>query len=85
MHLSNDAVKIRKGREVIELSWQEIDDIKMLPGVFPPLYKLRVKNHDGYFLFNTGRWGAQFLVFAWDWSGMGNLIRRKQKELGMRG
>lgn len=84
VQLSNDMIRIKKANEVVELTWLDVDDVRMLPGIFPPLYKLRIKNYEGYFLFNTGRWGAQFLISTWDWSEMGNLIKRKQKELGMR-
>ncbi len=83
VELNNQSIKIAKGKSVIEVRWVDIESIKMLPAVFPPLYKLRLKNYGDYFLFNTTRWGAQFMMFTWDWSAMGQLIKKKKKELGI--
>lgn len=63
--VNNQKITIRKGEDVIEFYWIDVEKINMLPFLFPPLYKLRVKNYDGYFLFNTTRWGAQLLGFTW--------------------
>lgn len=83
VELSNQNIKIIKGDSIIEVNWLDVETIKMLPTIFPPLYKLRLKNYGDYFLFNTTRWGAQFMFFTWDWSDMGALIKRKKKELGI--
>ena len=37
-------IKNKKGGEVLEFNWLEVEDIDMLPAIFPPLYKLRLKN-----------------------------------------
>jgi len=47
------------------------------------LYKLKLKNYDGYLLFNTGQSGAYAPFFIWDWSDMGSFIKKKKKELGI--
>lgn len=83
VNLSNQTVKIIKSDQVIEMNWMDVETLEMVPAIFPPLYKLRLKNYDDYFLFNTTRWGAQFLFYTWDWSDMGSLIKRKKKELGI--
>ncbi|MBX2901179.1 MAG: hypothetical protein KF775_16105 [Cyclobacteriaceae bacterium] len=83
VELNNQNIKIIKGDNVIEVSWLDVETVKMLPTIFPPLYKLRLKNYEDYFLFNTTRWGAQFMVFTWDWSDMGELIKKKKNELGI--
>jgi hypothetical protein len=81
--LNNQRIKIIQGDNIFEVNWLDVETIKMLPTIFPPLYKLRLKNSEDYFLFNTTRWGAQFMVFTWDWSDMGVLIKKKKKELGI--
>ena len=83
VELNNQNIKIIKGDSVIEANWLDVETVKMLPAIFPPLYKLRLKNYEDYFLFTTTRWGAQFMVFTWDWSDMGQLIKREKKELGI--
>lgn len=81
--VNNQKIIITRGEEVIEFNWIDVERINMLPLLFPPIYKLRVRKYDDYFLFNTTRWGAQFIFFTWDWSEMGSLIRRKKEELGI--
>lgn len=83
VELNNQNIKIIKGGKVVEVNWLDVETVKMLPAVFPPLYKLRLKNNASYFLFNTKSWGAQFMVFTWDWSDMGALIKEKKEELGI--
>lgn len=82
VHLSNQRIEI-KDEEDVAINWQDVESLSMVPLIFPPLYKLRLKNQDGYYLFNTTRWGIHFLGFTWDWSDMGRLIRRKKQELGI--
>lgn len=62
VELNKQAIRITKGDKVIELNWLDVETVKMLPTVFPPLYKLRLKNYGDYFLFNTSRWGRNFLL-----------------------
>ncbi len=83
VEMTHQRLKLKKGDKTIEVNWLDIENVAMVPAVFPPLYKLRLKNYQNYFLFNTTSWGAQFMVFTWDWSDMGNLIKRKKKELGI--
>jgi len=83
VEMNNQNLKIKKGNKVIEVSWLDVDSVSMVPTVFPPLYKLRLKNYEDYFLFNTRRSGAQLMIFTWDWSDMGGLIKKKKSELGI--
>jgi hypothetical protein len=83
VEMNHQMLSIKKGDKVIEVNWVDIENMKMLPAFFPPLYKLRLKEYEGYFLFNTSRWGAQVMGFTWDWSDMGDLIKKKKKELGI--
>ena len=83
VELNNQGLQIWKGDDVVKINWLEVESVSMLPVMFPPLYKLKLKNFEGYFLFNTSRWGLQFLLFTWDWSEMGALIKKKKRELGI--
>jgi len=83
VEMNSQKLKIKKGDKEIELSWLDVEAVSMVPTVFPPLYKLRLKNYGDYFLFNTTRWGAQLMFFTWDWSDMGSLIKKKKNELGI--
>lgn len=83
VELDNQNIRILKDEEVIEVSWLDIKTINLLPAIFPPVYKLTLVDSDDYYLFNTTRWGINFLIFTWDWSEMGALIRKKKKELGI--
>jgi hypothetical protein len=83
VELSSQHLNIRKDNEVVPIEWAKVEKVEILPFFFPPLYKLKLKNYDGYFLFNTGQSGAYTLFFVWDWSEMGSLIKKKKKELGI--
>ena len=83
IQIDDECVRIIKGNNRMEFKWVDVESVNMVPTIFPPLYKLRLKRHENYFLFNTTRWGAQFMVFTWDWSDMGTLIKRKKQELGI--
>jgi hypothetical protein len=83
VELNDQTIKIIRGNNVVESNWRDVETVKMLPAIFPPLYRLKLKNHDDYFIFNTRRRGAHFMIFIWDWSDMGALIKKKKQELGI--
>jgi hypothetical protein len=82
-NLKNQTVKLKKGKDTIEVSWLEVESVNMIPFVFPPLYKLRIKGQENYFLFSTSRSGLNILGITFDWSDMGELIKKKKKELAI--
>jgi hypothetical protein len=81
VEMDNQTIKVKKDDKVIEVKWLDVKSINMIPTVTPPLYKLRLNNYDDYFLFNTSHWGFQFMMFIWDFSDMGELIREKKDAL----
>lgn len=83
VRMNNQNLKLVKGDQVIEVSWLDVESVKILRLVSPPLYKLRLKNYDGYFLFNTSAWSVQFMGITSDLSDMGALIKKKKRELGV--
>jgi len=83
VELGNQSIKIRNGKEILEVNWLDVESVMLLHFVFPPLYKLRVKGHDGYFLFATQRSGLSIAGYTNDFSEMGNLIKKKKRELGI--
>ena len=83
VELGNQYINIKKGDNVVPIEWVNVEKVEMLPFFFPPLYKLKLRNYDGYFLFNTGQSGAYALFFIWDWSEMGSFIKKKKKEFGI--
>lgn len=81
VEINYQKIKIKKDGEILEVNWLDVEEVSMVPSVIPPLYKLRLKKYGDYFLFNTTHQGIQFMTFTWDWSEMGELIKRKKKEL----
>lgn len=61
-----------------KLDWEEVRSIKLIPFIFPPLYKVSLNND--YFLFNTDD-KYLFLSFGMikDLSEMGQFITKKAK------
>lgn len=76
-------IKIKKDGKEIEVKWSDVESVSMIPTVTPPLYKLRLKNYEDYFLFNTEGKGFRFFGLIWDWSDMGKLIRDKKDRFGI--
>ena len=62
------------------LDWTEIESIRQLIFIQPPLYKLRVKNREGYYLFVTHPFSINFGFGTIDLSEMGSFIHRKKGE-----
>jgi hypothetical protein len=81
--IGNQQVELRKGEEKIEVNWTEVEYLKIVPFVFPPLYKIKLRDQDDFFLFNTGKSGVNALGLTIDWSEMGGLIQKKKRELDL--
>ncbi len=83
VELGGQIIKIRKGNKIIEANWLDVESVGLIQFIFPPLYKLRVKGYEEYFLFCTGRKGLYLAGYTKDLSEMGNLIQKKKRELGI--
>lgn len=83
VELTDQYIYIKKGGKSVPVEWTNVTEVEMLPIFFPPLYKLRIRNFAGYFLFTTKEYGAHAVFFVWDWSDMGSFIKKKKKELGI--
>lgn len=82
VQMNHQNIRILKD-DVVEVSWLDVESVGLLQFVTPPLYKLRLKNYDGYFLFHTSAWAVTFMGATWDPSDMGALIKKKKRELGI--
>lgn len=63
------------------INWMDVKSISKLWFVFPPLYKLKVKNSDSYYLFTSKSTTSDTEAGSADLSSMSILINRKKKEL----
>lgn len=84
VELRNDLIKITQRNKTIEMSWLDVESITMIQFVQPPLYRLKLKNVDGYLLFNTSSVAFMSINgFTKDFSEMAKLITKKKRELGI--
>lgn len=81
--MNNQSIRLQQGSRELEISWLEVESVALLRATFPPLYKLRIREHDDYYLFNSGGSGFNIAGFTTDLSDMGDLISRKKRELGI--
>jgi hypothetical protein len=81
--VGNQIIQLKHQGKVIENNWLDVESVKMIPFVYPPVYKIRYKGQESYFLFTTGRFSLNIAGFTFDWSAMGTLIKKKKKELGI--
>ncbi|WP_115870033.1 hypothetical protein [Marinoscillum furvescens] len=65
------------------VNWTNVESIRKFWFVFPPLYKLKIKNEEGYYLFTTQPTYMDTGIGTADLSFMGSFIRRKKKELNI--
>ena len=83
VEMDNQTITIKKGDKDIVVKWLDVESVGMIRIASPPLYKLRIKNHEDYFLFNTSNTGFGIFIAFWDWSDMGKLIRDKKERFGL--
>jgi hypothetical protein len=83
VELGNQAIKIKHRGEEKSVSWLEVEEIKLVQFVSPPLYKLKIKNNDETILFNTEPNYASINGFVTDLSDMGDFVKKKKQELGI--
>jgi hypothetical protein len=75
-------IEIRISEVDVLLNWNEVE-IRKIPLIIPPLYKIRVLESGKYYLFNTEPeyiWTTFGIVV--DISSMGSLIRKMKKVNG---
>lgn len=83
VELGNQSIKIKQKGQEKTISWLEVDQIKLIPFVYPPLYKLRSKGDAETVWFNTEPHYVGVNGFVSDLSEMGALIKRKKRELNI--
>jgi len=47
VEISNQNIKIKKGKQVLVVNWLDVEKVAILPAIFPPLYKLQLKAYKG--------------------------------------
>ncbi len=91
MTYQDRVVKVRLGSQKISIiyqgreesiAWSEIKYIDQLLFLDIPVYKLKLKNRSGYYLFATQSPYANFGFGTRDLSEMGTLIKKKKKGSG---
>jgi hypothetical protein len=76
VEIGNQTITIKHNGDVKTFQWLEIESISQFQFIFPPLYSLKIK--DQTIWFNTE---PKFISVGGDTSEMGNLIRKKKREL----
>jgi hypothetical protein len=83
VELGNQTIKIKTNGQDKPISWLEVEEIKLIQFVYPPLYKIKVKNDESTIWFNTEPEFISISGFVRDTSEMGRLINKKKRELGI--
>jgi hypothetical protein len=73
------SIKIIKGKEVIETSWTNVESLERVIFSSPPIYTIRLKNINGYYIF----WNSAINLFWADNSELGELISQKKEKLDL--
>jgi hypothetical protein len=81
--LGGQNVTIQHKGQHKKVSWQDVEEVKQIRFIFPPLYKLEIKDLPESYWFNTEPIYFNVSGFVSDMSDMGQLIKKKKKELGI--
>jgi len=65
------------------VNWMNVESISKFTFIAPPLYKLKIKGEEGYYLFTTQPTYAKNGFGTSDLSFMGSFIKRKKKEFNI--
>jgi hypothetical protein len=76
-------VTIKNGDNERKINWMEVESLSHIQFVYPPLYKLKVKGDNKVYWFNTENQFINTGGFISDTSEMGDLIKKKKRELGV--
>ena len=83
VELNNQEIKIFENKQEKRFDWSEIEKLNQIQFIYPPLYKIKIKNNDKTILFNTSGRYISISGVTTDISEMGDLIKVKKKELGI--
>jgi hypothetical protein len=83
VELGNQTIKIKHKGQDKTVSWLDVEEVRIIQFVYPPLYKLRTKESKETVWFNTEPHYIRVNGFVTDISDMGDLIRKKKRELGI--
>ncbi|SHO61841.1 hypothetical protein [Algoriphagus zhangzhouensis] len=81
--LGNQTINIKYKGQERAVSWLEVEQVKLIQFVYPPLYKLKTKDSENTIWFNTEPNFISANGFMKDLSDMGDLIKKKKRELGI--
>jgi hypothetical protein len=83
VELKNQTLIIRQNGVEMIVNWLDVTSISQIQFVQPPLYKLTTKGNDESIWFNTEPKFISINGFTSDLSEMGELIKKKKRELGL--
>jgi hypothetical protein len=83
VEVGNQTITIKQNGKVKTFQWIEIESVSQFQFVFPPLYKLTFKDNGKTVWFNTEPNYISVGGFTIDDSEMGNLIKKKKRELSL--
>lgn len=79
----NQTIRIEHSGQELVVNWMDVEVISQIQFVYPPLYKIKIKDSDSILWFNTEAKYFNIAGFVTDISDMGELIKKKKKELGI--
>ncbi|WP_339867639.1 hypothetical protein [uncultured Algoriphagus sp.] len=83
VEIGNQTITIKQNGKVNTFQWMEIESVSQFQFVFPPLYKLTIKDNEKTVWFNTEPNYTSIGGYSTDNSEMGNLIKKKKRELSL--
>jgi hypothetical protein len=79
--INQNKILIDDFKNEFEINWTDVESLIRYQYVYPPLYKITIKQEKGSYLFITKPTYISVSGFIADLSDMGNLIKKKKQEL----
>jgi hypothetical protein len=83
VELKNQTITIKQNGEERTVNWLDVVSVSQIQFIQPPLYKLKTKDSVETIWFNTEPKFISVNGFTSDLSKMGELIKKKKRELGL--
>jgi hypothetical protein len=81
--MGNQSIVIKTDSFEKKLNWMDVESVSLIQFVYPPLYRIKIKDNANTYWFNTENQFINAGGFTRDTSEMGDLIKKKKRELGI--
>lgn len=80
LEVNNSGLLIYSDGKIEKVDWHQVERISQIVLVHPPLYKLKLREQDDYYIFIPRPFFISIGFWVWDISPMGKFIKQKKAQ-----